>query len=153
MQMRENETKFPVEVDGVTLTLVDLLGKNETGRQQYRRVHGKEIKTKLPQAFQTAGHKFEAISNDYKVSIVVPYNDEAKQLLDELSQVYLDTGIKKRILRKLQRYTVGISESRKTKLGNAIYESCNREVLILSDGYYDKEVGIVDEPRMEFQCM
>lgn len=55
MQMRENETKFPVEVDGVTLTLVDLLGKNETGRQQYRRVHGKEIKTKLPQAFQTAG--------------------------------------------------------------------------------------------------
>ena len=101
----------------------------------------------------TAGQEFEVISNDYKVSIVVPYNDEAKQLLDELSQVYLDTGIKKRILRKLQRYTVGISESRKTKLGNAIYESCNREVLILSDGYYDKEVGIVDEPRMEFQCM
>ena len=74
-------------------------------------------------------------------------------MLDELSQVYLDTGIKKRILRKLQRYNSSISESRKTKLGNAIYESCNREVLILSDGYYDKEVGIVDEPRMEFQCM
>ena len=84
---------------------------------------------------------------------MVPYNDEAKQLLDELSQVYLDTGIKKKILRKLQRYTVGISEKRKAKLGNAIYENSNKEVLILSDGYYDKEVGVVDEPRMEFQCM
>ena len=153
IQMKRNETKFPVEVDGVTLTLVDLLGENETGRKQYCRAHGKKIKTKLPQAFQTAGQKFEAISDDYKVNVVVLYNDEAKQLLDELSQAHLDAGIKKKILRKLQRYTVGISERRKTKLGNAIYESSNKEVLILSDGYYDKEVGVVDEPKMEFRCM
>ena len=130
------------------------MGEIKVGQLQYIRRNGEKVKTKLTAGFFcTAGEAFEVISNDYKVSIVVPYNDEAKQLLDELSQVYLDTGIKKRILRKLQRYTVGISESRKTKLGNAIYESCNREVLILSDGYYDKEVGIVDEPRMEFQCM
>lgn len=153
MQMKKNETKFPVEVYGVTLTLVDLLGENETGCRQYFRAHGKKIKTKLPQAFQTAGQKFEVIPNDYKVNIVVPYNDEAKQLLNELSQVYLDIGVKKKILRKLQRYTVGISEDRKTKLGNAIYESCNKEILILSDGYYDKEVGVVDEPKMEFRYM
>ena len=151
--MKRNETKFPVEVDGVTLTLVDLLGENETGRKQYCRAHGKKIKTKLPQAFQTAGQKFEAISDDYKVNVVVLYNDEAKQLLDELSQAHLAAGIKKKILRQLQRYTVGISERRKKKLGNAIYESSNKEVLILSDGYYDKEVGVVDEPKMEFRCM
>ena len=59
----------------------------------------------------------------------------------------------KKILKKLQRYTVGISEKRKEKLGNAIYEICNGEILVLCDGYYDKEVGVVNEPNMELQML
>ena len=97
----------------------------------------------------TAGEAFEVISNDYKVSVVVPYNDEERELLDKLSQDYLEIEEQRKILRKLQRYTVGISEKRKEKLGNAIYEICNGEILVLCDGYYNKEVGVVDEPNME----
>ena len=52
-------------------------------------------------------------------------------------------------MRKLQRYMVGISEIRKDKLGNAIYET-SEGILVLSDGYYDKKVGVVDEPKMDF---
>ena len=48
---------------------------------------------------------------------------------------------------------MGISEERKNKLGNAIHEICNGEILVLCDGYYDKEVGVVDEPNMEFQML
>lgn len=70
------------------------------------------------------------------------------QLLEELLQVRTETE-KKKILRKLQRYTVGISEIRKDKLGNAIYET-SEGILVLSDGYYDKKVGVVDEPKMDF---
>ena len=88
------------------------------------------------------------ISDTYKVSIVVPYETESYQLLEELSQVRIETE-KKKILRKLQRYTVGISEIRKDKLGNAIYET-SEGILVLSDGYYDKKVGVVDEPKMDF---
>ena len=152
-QLRTNETKFPVDT---YTTIIDLLGTNQTGRQQYGRANkdsqGNEekIRTKLPQAFKTAGEAFEVISNDYKVNIVVPYNDEAKELLNELSQEYLELEEQKRILRKLQRYIIGISETRKENLNNAIYEICNGEVLVLCDGYYDKEVGVVDEPKMEF---
>ena len=69
-------------------------------------------------------------------------------MLEELSQVRIETE-KKKILRKLQRYTVGISETRKDKLGNAIYET-SEGILVLSDGYYDKKVGVVDEPKMDF---
>ena len=47
----------------------------------------------------------------------------------------------------------GISEKRKEKLGNAIYEICNGEIMVLCDGYYDKEVGVVDEPNMELQML
>lgn len=147
-QLRKSETKFPVEVYNVPVTLVDLLGKNQTGRNQYRRKHEGKMYTKLSQAFQTAGHEFEVISDTYKVSVVVPYETESYQLLEELSQVRTETE-KKKILRKLQRYMVGISEIRKDKLGNAIYET-SEGILVLSDGYYDKKVGVVDEPKMDF---
>lgn len=146
-QLRTNETKFPV--DKYATTIIDLLGKNEIGKQQYKRTNGEEIRTRLPQAFFTAGKVFEVISNDYKTGVVVPYNDEAKKLISELSEERFDIEIQKKILRKLQRYTVGISETRKGILGNAIYECCDGEVRGLCDGYYDEEVGVVDEPNME----
>ena len=130
-----------------------MLGENKVGQLQYIRRNGERIKTKLPQAFLTAGQAFEVISNDYKVGVVVPYNDEARELLDELSQDYLEIEEQRKILKKLQRYTVGISEERKNKLGNAIHEICNGKILVLCDGYYNKEVGVVDEPNMEFQML
>ena len=89
------------------------MGENKVGQLQYSRRNGEKVKTKLPQAFLTAGQAFEVISNDYKVSVVVPYNDEARELLDKLSQDYLEIEEQKKILKKLQRYTVGISEKRK----------------------------------------
>lgn len=150
-QLRTNETKFLI--DKQTTTIIELLGENKVGQLQYIRRNGEKVKTKLPQAFLTAGQAFEVISNDYKVSVVVPYNDEARELLDKLSQDYLEIEEQKKILKKLQRYTVGISEKRKEKLGNAIYEICNGEILVLCDGYYDKEVGVVDEPNMELQML
>ena len=147
-QLRKSETKFPAEIYNVPVTLVDLLGKNQTGQNQYRRKHEEKMHIKLPQAFQTAGHEFEVISDTYKVSVVVPYETESHQLLEELLQVRTETE-KKKILRKLQRYTVGISEIRKSKLGNAIYEN-SEGILVLSDGYYDKNIGVVDEPKMSY---
>lgn len=147
-QLRKLETKFPVEVCGVTVTLTDLLGKNQIGQNQYCRKHKEKGRTKLPQAFQTAGSEFEVISDTYKLSVVVPYGIEPKLLLKELSQVRTETE-KKKILRKLQRYTVGISESRRNKLGNTVYEN-SEGILVLCDGHYDKKVGVVDEPKMDF---
>ena len=146
-QLRKDETKFPVEIYGTAATLADLLGENKIGQQQYQRAYGKRMRTKLPQAFQTAGHCFEVIEEQHKMSIAVPYEDEAKRLLNDLSQADIEN--KKEILRKLQNYMVGISESRKNKLENAIYEN-NEGVQILCDGYYDEKVGVIDEPKMAF---
>ena len=150
-QLKSNETKFSVDVCGVTTTLVELLSKNQIGQNQYCRAHSKKMQTKLPQAFQTAGEKFEVISDNYKVGVVVPYEPEINQLLEELEQSSTETENKK-VLRKLQKYTVGISEARKNKLGNAIYEN-STGVLVLSDGYYDRKVGVVDEPNWGFSNM
>lgn len=150
-QLKANETKFSVEVCGAATTLVELLSKNQIGQNQYCRAHNKKIQTKLPQAFQTAGEKFEVISNNYKIGIVVPYESETSKLLEALEQSSTETE-KKKVLRKLQKYTVGISETRKGKLGNAIYEN-SEGVLVLSDGYYDRKVGVVNEPNWSFSSM
>ena len=150
-QLKANETKFSVDVCGVTTTMVELLSKNQIGQNQYCRAYGKKMQTKLPQAFQTAGEKFEVISDNYKVGVVVPYEPEINQLLEELEQSSTETE-KKNVLRKLQKYTVGISEARKGKLGNAIYEN-SEGVLVLSDGYYDRKVGVVNEPNWSFSSM
>lgn len=147
-QLRKLETSFPIEVCGVTVTLTDLLGKNQTGQNQYCGIHKEKTRTKLPQAFQTAGHEFEVISNTNKLNVVVPYGIESNLLLEELVRVRTESE-KKKILRRLQRYTVGISESRKNKIGNAIYEN-SEGILVLCNGYYDKKVGVVDEPKMDF---
>ena len=47
---------------------------------------------------------------------------------------------------------VGISEKRKDKLGNAIYGK-SEGILVLCDGYYDKSMGVTDEPKMDFYSM
>ena len=63
-QLRTNETKFLI--DKQTTTIIELLGENKVGQLQYIRRNGEKVKTKLPQAFLTAGQAFEVISNDYK---------------------------------------------------------------------------------------
>lgn len=145
-QIRLNETKFPVpEYD---TTLVELLGKNKTGTSQYCRTHGmKKSETRIPQAFATAGKIFEVIEDNHKVNVVVPYCEEARELVEELVACENSDGSK--IIRKLQRYTVGITIQRKENLSNAIHEYYDGKIFMLADGYYDNEVGVVDEPIMQ----
>lgn len=145
-QIRPNETKFPVpEYD---TTLVELFGRNKTGTSQYCRTHGmKKSETRIPQAFATAGKIFEVIEDNHKINVVVPYCEEARELVEELAACKNSDGSK--IIRKLQRYTVGLTMQRKEKMSNAIHGYCEGKIFILADGYYDGEVGVVDEPIMQ----
>ena len=44
--------------------IIEVLGENKGGKLQYIRRNGEKVKTKLPQAFLTAGQAFEVISSD-----------------------------------------------------------------------------------------
>lgn len=138
---------------GTSKTLVDLLGKNSSGREAYRRHYKKEMHSKFAQAFKTVGQAFQVIENNYKISIVVPYNEEAKNWIAQLSSAeanWMGWKEKSGILKKLQRYTVGISESRKKTLEGVLYMVCDNEIMVLSDGYYDSDIGVSDSPRLSF---
>lgn len=54
-QLRKLETKFPVEVCGVTVTLTDLLGKNQIGQNQYYRKHKEKFVQSCLRLFKQQG--------------------------------------------------------------------------------------------------
>ena len=143
---QESKTKFYCECKGCSTTLDDLLGKNKEGRNQYKRYYKKKLSIhSFAQAFVTAGTIFAVIEENYKTNIIVPYNDEARELIGELVSDHQDLSEQKQILRKLQRYTVGISEYRKKNLGSALKTVTEGQILVLCDGYYDKETGVSEE--------
>lgn len=132
------------------MTLVELLGKNETGRKQYERSHDRRrLKSPFAQAFQTAGREFEVISDECKVNIIVPYDEKAKASIRRLEDNYIKADEKRRELRKLQRYTVGISAARRDELNNSVRLICQNEILVLSEDYYDSDIGVSKESKMK----
>lgn len=147
-----DETKFPVQ--NYDTTLVDLLGKDRVGCKQYERAHNQEkLKSPFVQGFQTAGKEFEVISNEYKINIVIPYDENAKRSIERLESNRLKADEQRKELRILQRYTVGIAEYRRDKLSNAIHDICDKKILVLSEGYYDNEIGVLDNPKMDTLMM
>lgn len=150
------ETNFPASVNGIQTTLVELLSNNLIGYNRYEAAHKNEpvkrIKM-LNQAFKTAGDIFEVIDEDGKVKVVAAYDDKAKNILNELENPYIDAASRRRNLRAIQGYTVGISMAMKDKLGRAVGNICEGRILVLSDDYYDEEIGVLENPRLKDMFM
>ena len=139
----QGETAYPCKEP--TATLTDLLSDNQIGLWQYEQINHRKIVPVLNQAFRTAGEKFQVIPEDQKIEVVVEYKD-AGYWLEQLDQFYLSQAETKQILRQLQKYTVGISESQRKRFGNAISQTRDKSVLILAQNYYDDRLGVVEEP-------
>ena len=146
-----NFTKYPIAKAGVTL--IELLGDNQIGSNQYIRAHeNKKPKMLLKQAFCTAGKNFQVIEDNAQISVVVPYNEEAEKLIAALGSAKNDAVPRKRLLRQMQRYTVGISQTMRDKLGNAVYPVGDTGVLALNKSYYDNKTGVSETPKQSFTC-
>lgn len=132
-------------------TLEDLLGDNPKACHQYERLHkGKTGIPILTQAFQTAGDEYQVIQEDNKVTVVVPYDEDARRAIDTLENKNISLEKQKKAIRILQRYSVGISTKQLERLGRAVHKTENTDVLVLSMDYYDKKEGVLDEPQSRF---
>lgn len=147
MGSRQSEMEFPVLVDGVNTSLLDLLsGNGKLWQGMPETIKSKNGSLFMRQAFKTAGDLFEVIPEDGKIDIVVGYNEEAKRQIGILENMYITIEEKRQALRRIQPYTVGISEILRQRLGNAITAICDGGVLVLSDNYYSKETGVSEQP-------
>lgn len=91
------------------------------------------------QAFKTAGLLFNVIDNRAN-DVIVPYNDEAEKIIEELRSSGKNTTA---LLRRAQKYTVSVYKGTEKKLGenNAVYQLENG-TLVLEKRFYSKDFGV-----------
>ena len=136
-KMGEDIVKYPAE----HIYLTDLLSDNVTGQQQSFRLYQKKMRYSYPQSFRTAGKLFQVIPENNTIPVVVPYKQEAEDLLKVLQNSH-SFFKKKDILRKLQKYTVSISEKKWNILKHAITVLPDNAVQILDPAYYEEDTGV-----------
>lgn len=140
----EDELNYNVEDMDVQTDLLDLLSLN-TGRCSV----GMDSNTNFynGQAFKTSGQLFKVI-DDYAMSVLVPYNEEAKAVIECLRAV--DHSYEwERKLREAQKYVVGINKRTEKILREAkAIEFLPSGVYVLDARYYDSECGVQTEGKM-----
>lgn len=135
---RQGEMCYRVNIDGVQTDLVELLSTN-------RLFGGTQAVPVMKQAFKSAGEAFSVIEEKGGTDVVVSYG-EADSLIDALQKTD-DPDQKRTILRKLQRYTVNLSDAVMRRMGSgAVFGIEENRVMRLDDRYYDQDAGVREEP-------
>ncbi|MBK9052879.1 MAG: hypothetical protein IPL78_18775 [Chloroflexi bacterium] len=90
--------------------------------------------------FKTAAERFNLIDSN-TVPVIVPYNEEAKQLIGELK----NTPYPATTLRKLQMYTVNIYEYEFESLqSKGVIETYHEKYEVLNNqNFYDEQTGLI----------
>lgn len=105
----------------------------------------------LWQSFKTAGSLFQVIDNKTQ-DVIVPYNDEARDIIEELDKDFLTHERCNELLRKAQKFSVGVYEAQNRKLAeNHALRQLKSGAFALENRFYDKDCGvIIDGNEHEF---
>lgn len=137
-QTEKEEMCFNVTDNGVGTNLIELLSLD---KNRYDISAGTSEKY-CSQAFRTAGALFTVIDSNTE-DIVVPYNDEAAGLIEELKNS--SCGLAK-LAKQAQKYTVSVYSnlSRKLDDNNGVYRT-EFGTAILEKNFYNNELGVITE--------
>ncbi len=142
--MEKDKLSYNVTDGECRTTLLGLLSLN-TDRYNVR----KKLENKYcGQAFKTAGALFEVIDSR-TVDVIVPYNEEARAIIDRLnSDIKPDETIE--LLRKSQKYTVGIYSGTNIKLSeNNALRILKCGAAALNKEFHSMELGVVTDGTMQ----
>ncbi|MCK5073358.1 MAG: hypothetical protein KAQ98_08045, partial [Bacteriovoracaceae bacterium] len=151
---RAHEMSYPVNRErlGCDDNLLSLLSTNQQSVDEYKRQYGSPS-LYLRQSFKTAGKHFRVIDAPTE-AIIVPYNEEAKSIILNLS-ANLPVKEEVKLLKAAQQYSVNIFPYMIKKLlkENALFHTYEEsEIWYLNSQYYSKDFGVSLEPvsQMEF---
>lgn len=142
----------PIAGNNQDLTLIDLMGKNESGIRSYADLHNvsgddvsNERQWELRQAFEFAEGHFCALDNN-TTSVMVPYGRDG---IDLISRIQATPFPSAKLLREAQRYSVGIYDNERKELekDRAIEYIAGGAVLVLQSRQYNMVKGIQIEPQ------
>ena len=102
----------------------------------------------LQQAFRIAGTKFEVFDGE-TTDVIVPY-EAGRQIILELGQIDPQRDLAKlyALLERAKPYTVSLYSWQRSKLekeAHALIPKCGGSILVLQEGYYDENTGLVPE--------
>jgi CRISPR-associated endonuclease/helicase Cas3 len=147
---RASEMNYPVTANssvGREDNLFNLLSVNSLSVDEYKRINEKTPEIPLRQAFMSAAKSFEVIETVAR-GIIVPYDEEGKELISKLCSVQ-ELEKQHKLIRKAQRYSVNVFTNVLNKLQDqqAIYEvQKGSGILHLDERYYSDEFGLIDMP-------
>ncbi len=136
---QRDELSYNVTVDDSETNIVKLLSVNTDRKARWAAKRNKNAGIcRGFQAFKTAGEKFNVIDSCTE-EVIVPYNDEAKNLILDLNSDISFEEMKKK-LKKAQKYTLSLYSN---QINGLKKESCIEYlkcgVMALKDGYYDSD--------------
>lgn len=133
--------KYPYE----NCSLFEMLSVNNT----YNRKTDTKEQYFINQAFKSAGEIFEVFDNQ-TTDVIVPYNDEAKEIIAELcsEKTKFDIGHLKDIIRQAKPYTISLYKYQMKDAYMFISDKDNR-FFALQERYYNEETGFDPD---NFQC-
>ena len=134
-----------VQLNGKYVTLYSLLSDNRDFADADCPASGRYL---LQQAFRIAGAKFEVFDGE-TTDVIVPY-EEGQQIILELGQIdpQHDPAKLYALLERAKPYTVSLYSWQRTKLekeAHALIPKCGGSILVLQEGYYDENTGLVPE--------
>ena len=128
----------PIKIEGIDFKVLDMLsGFSKMGTKGEGYI--------LRQAFKTAGKHCNVFDED-TVDLVVPYNKEAKEIIDKLysDEAKSDIAFLKIQLDAAKPYTVSVYENELDKLekNGMIQEVDELGIFILKEDAYDRDIGV-----------
>jgi len=146
---RVQEMNYPVTANssvGREDNLFNLLSVNSLSVDEHKRINEKTPEIPLRQAFMSAAKSFKVIETVAR-GIIVPYDEEGKELISKLCSVQ-ELEKQYKLIRRAQRYSVNVFPD----VLNRLREQALREVqkgsgiLYLDERYYSDEFGLSEKP-------
>ena len=133
-----DKLSYIAKQNGSNISLLELLSLNG---EKYSACRGNRPDKNMSQSFKTAGELFEVIDSK-TLNVIVPYNKQAQEIILKLQSAPSADELDN-LLRKAQKYTVGIYKGIELKLlDNNALSPCNCGATVLKKEHYSPEYGV-----------
>lgn len=146
----EMQTKLNYQISDLKQDAIELLDMNKNYCHAWSRKTGKRFPLLNRQSFATVEQHFKVIDQPTE-AILVPYNQEAKDLITDLNGE-LKSGQLTSLLRRAQQYVINIYDHERSRLDRSGYIDLllNGSVYALKEVAYHKEYGLDMEGDAEW---
>lgn len=152
---KEFETSLDYPIPALSKSAIELLTvprQDNSYYQAYKSNAGDDLRLFIVNSYRTAAERFQVIDSP-TVSVLVPYGDEGKEVIAELSGGTSIAELSK-LLRRAQPYTVNLFRHEQERLAqnDGLVGLLDGKVLALKEGAYNRDFGVDSDNESGFDA-